>query len=947
LRARAEFIERLCQGALDRTGGERDSWLREACGGDAAAHAEVSRLLALSDSATTFLETPAMLVAQAQGHAALATGESFSHYTVTGSLGVGGMGEVYRARDERLRRDVALKVLPELLALDPERVRRFEREAQAVAAVNHPNIAAIFGVEESAGRRALVLELVEGATLAERVARGRIPVSETLAIARQFAEALEAAHARGVIHRDLKPANIKLRADGTIKVLDFGLAKMFDEVSEPATNGADASTPGPLDSHPGMLLGTAAYMAPEQARGAEVDARADVWAFGCVVYEMLTAKPAFPGETRAQVLEAVNSRDVDFSALPDTTPEPLRRLLRRCLARERNSRLRDLGDAKLDIEDALTARADPPAPRVRPWLWGSLAVAAVALALAWGWSRRPPAPEPRAAEIRSELAIPPTMEPTSFELSPDGGRLAFVANDAGRSRLWIRDLRSREARSLPGTEGAAFPFWSPDGRAIGFFANRKVMVVDVADGAVRTVARTRIGWGGAWTPDGDILFAFTQRTPIRRVSLQGGEVSGASELLPKESGHRFPVMLPGGRHFLHYSWSRSEGGAIFVRELHGPAARRLIAAESAAIYTRGHLLFGREGTLYAQAFDATRLEMSGDAFPVAKNVSHNMVSGRLGVSASASGVLVYREASTAVQRQFVWFDRQGRELQRVGPAEEEQGPASPALSPDGQRVAWARGGAGNPDVWLMDVDDGKLTRLTLSDFSDTAAVWSPDGSKVAFASDSPDGRVLRAYATSYTPGATYEPLSPPLGERSVVPQHWSPDGKYLLCDIQGSVDTGNEIVALSMDAERRLIFVAKTPFEERAGQFSPDGRYIAYHSDESGRYEVYAQPFLAQGERAVISDAGGTQARWSHDGKELFYIAADSGLMSVALRREGDQLRFAKPVKLFQTQITPGLPGQGDSRAQYVVSHDSKRFLIRTQLRVEHAPLIVVNNWWR
>jgi Tol biopolymer transport system component len=316
------------------------------------------------------------------------------------------------------------------------------------------------------------------------------------------------------------------------------------------------------------------------------------------------------------------------------------------------------------------------------------------------------------------------------------------------------------------------------------------------------------------------------------------------------------------------------------------------------------------------------------------------------VTASRNGTLVYREASTAVQRQFVWFDRAGRELKRVGPAEEEQGPASPAMAPDGKRLAMARASGANPHIWLMDVEDGKMTRLTLSDFADTAAVWSPDGAKVAFASDYPDGKVLRVYAVTYTPGATFELLSPPLGENTIVPQHWSPDGKYLLCDTQTRVNGDNEIVALSMDGKRTLTTVASTPFEERAGQFSPDGRWIAYQSNESGRFEVYAQPFLAAGERVAISATGGTQIRWSRDGRELFYIAADSGLMSVAVTHEGGKMRFATPVKLFQTQITPGLAGQGDARPQYVVAADSQRFLVRTQLRVEHAPLIVVTNWW-
>jgi Tol biopolymer transport system component len=321
------------------------------------------------------------------------------------------------------------------------------------------------------------------------------------------------------------------------------------------------------------------------------------------------------------------------------------------------------------------------------------------------------------------------------------------------------------------------------------------------------------------------------------------------------------------------------------------------------------------------------------------------VSGRLGASVSQEGVLVYREASTAVQRQFVWFDRSGRELQRVGPAEEEQGPASPALARDGERIAVARGLAENPDIWVMDIRDGKFTRLTLADSSDTAAVWSPDGTRVAFASDYPNGRFLSVYATRFAAGAEYELLSPPLDGRTIVPQDWSPDGKYLLCDIQGRDETSNEIVALSLDGERKLTPLVDTQYEERAGQFSPDGRWIAYQTDASGRFEVFAQPFLEAGERVQVSTAGGTQSRWSRDGKELYYIAADRALMAVPVIREGGRVRFGSPTKLFQTQITPGLPGQGDSRAQYVVSNDARRFLIRTQLSVEHAPLIVVTNW--
>lgn len=895
--------------------------------------------------------------------------ESIAHYKITAKLGEGGMGEVYRARDTKLGREVAIKVLPETVASDPGRLARFAREAQVLAALNHPNIASIYGVED----RALIMELVVGEDL-----RGPLPVATAIAYARQIAAALEAAHEKGIIHRDLKPANIKVTAEGTVKVLDFGLAKAAEEPAQASTSGALSPELSPATSptislamtQAGMILGTVAYMAPEQARGKVVDKRADIWAFGVVLWEMLTGQMLFGGgETVSDSLAAVITRDPDWSLLPKETPSHLRKLMERCLRKDPKLRIRDMGDVRLALDEpetevaAVDAAATPAARRGLGWWTIAASVLALAGAAASVVHLMETAPE--AAVVRFQIPAPEKSDPggAGMALSPDGRRLAFVSTGrGGQPMVWVRALDTLESRVLAGTEGAYLqPFWSPDGRSLGFAAGGILKKVDAAGGPTQTLCEipgTIVG--GTWNREGVILLGYA-RGGLYRVSQAGGVAVQLTNPDPKqdEMAHIRPWFLPDGNHFLYITRpaGKAEDTAIWIATLDGRERRRLVAARQAAAYSPpvpgakyGHLLFLREGTLMAQPMDARRYELAGEAFPVAEHVGY---AGALGwFSVSANGVLAYRSAGAGgfYPTQLGWFDRAGKSLGTVGSPANYVG--SVALSPDERSVAAVITGEGSgQDIWLVDAIRGAATRFTFDPAVDREPVWSPDASRLAFASDRGHAGSFDIYQKAANGSGNEEMILKGTGN-TTFPVSWSPDGRQLLYN---QINYGYDLWVLPMPAPgsaaaaKPSVFV-ETPFQERNGQFSPDGRWIAYISDESsrGQHQVFVQSYpLGGGKFQISTGAGGSQPRWRRDGKELFYIGADGQLMAVEVK-SGEKLELGASRALFATHLR-AQEGTG-SVYRYDVAPDGKRFLMNvvpTQAgeAPPAPPINVVMNW--
>jgi Tol biopolymer transport system component len=870
---------------------------------------------------------------------ALTPGTRLGVYEIIAPIGEGGMGQVFRARDTKLDRDVAIKVLPEAFAHDADRLARFTREAKTLASLNHPNIAGIYGLEESGGVSALVMELVEGDDLSQRIAKGAIPIDEALPIAKQIVEALEAAHEQGIIHRDLKPANIKLRADGTVKVLDFGLAKAMEPIGSASNVSQSPTVISPAMTHAGIILGTAAYMSPEQARGKPLDKRTDVWAFGCVLFETLTGRRTFAGDSVSDVLASVLAREPDFAAVPAATPPSVRRLLRRCLQKDATERLRDIGDARLEIADAMSAvdrdgAVVPPPPTDRRnrerFVWAAV-LAALTLGLAA--SLLPGAHSSSGpAEMRLEIVTPPTASPESVAISPDGRTLAYVATLEGQSRLWLRSLESGLSRAVLGTDGAEFPFWSPDSQSIAFFADAKLRRVAVDGGSVQTLGNAP-GEGGAWNQDNVILYA-SLGTPINRIRATGGQPVPLPGLAQQGSDFA-PHFLPDGRRFLYFVRGNPEVRGVYVGQLDATLeARRLLDSDTGAVFaSSGHLLFVQQGRLVAQTFNPDRLELVGKPFPVAEGVSGDRA---YPATVSRTGSIAYRGGSAGTHRQFVWFDRSGREISKVGDAVTTT-LSQPSLSGDGHRVAFYRGVSGNPDVWLLDLRRGGFSRFTSDPADDVSPVWSPDGSRIIFSSNR---------------RGTHELYQKPVdGDRSeevllstgqfVNATDWSRDGRIVLFTSRDP-KSGFDIWALPLDG--KPLSIVQTAFDEQAAQFAPDGHWIAYQSNESGVAEVYVRPFPGPGERVAVSSGGGTQVRWGRDGKELFYVARDGRLMAVPIQLTSNTPDIGTPVGLFPLPIG-GAVQQGDVRHKYMVSIDSRQFLVATVKEDPPAPITVILNW--
>jgi serine/threonine protein kinase/Tol biopolymer transport system component len=869
----------------------------------------------------------------------LAAGTRLGGYDIVTPIGTGAMGEVYRARDVRLNRDVALKVLPGRFAANADRVGRFRREAQVLASLNHPNIAAIYGFEEVGDVHALILELVEGPTLADRIDRESIRVEEAVSIARQIADALDAAHERGVVHRDLKPANIKVRADGTVKVLDFGLAKALDTVRGDDGSGSEL-TIAAQETQPGVILGTPAYMSPEQARGRVIDKRTDIWAFGCVLFEMLAGCQPFAGETTTDVLAGVIERSPDWSRLPATTPHGIQRLLRRCLEKDPKRRLRDIADARTDIDDlpesAAVATAATRTFHRERLAWAALALTFAAIAAAVATRVRPSAIAP---EIRFETALPPGT-PSNFAqlaISPDGRHLVVAPTFEGRAALWLRAIDSVAGRVLPGTEGAYLPFWSPDGRSVAFFADRKLRRINLESEAVEIVADVGLGRGGAWQPDGSLLFAPSVNTPLFRVPSAGGPPTAVTKLEAGQTDHRAPVLLPDGQHFLFYARGTAQARGVYVAHLDGSGARRLLDADVPAVYSgSGHVLFVRQGDLYAQKFDVTRMSLNGAAYRVAGPITINRGVSLAALTASPSGALAYGAGSNGFRTQFAWFDRSGKRLENLG-APENTPLAAHALSPDGRQVAFSRIVNGNWDVWLLDLR-GAISRVTSDPGLDFFPVWSADGQRLIYSSS--QGSSANMYAKRMNDSG-----NPELLLTNGVPTDVSTDNRYLLYNAGGST-TQSDVWLLPLDGDRSPRPFAQSTFSERDGQFSPDGRWVAYQSNESGHPEVYVQSFPGTGNRVQVSTGGGEQPRWARKTSELFYIAADRSLTATSVKPTPGAAapQLARPTPLFRTLLDPSVYQQ--SGQQYVVADDGRRFLMNvpTDIR-EPSSIVVIVNW--
>jgi len=863
----------------------------------------------------------------------LTPGVNFGPYQIVALLGVGGMGEVYRARDTRLKRDIAIKVLPEGFSQDPDRLARFQREAELLASLNHPHIAAIYGREQANGVQALVLELVEGPTLADRIARGPISLDEARPIARQIAEALEAAHEQGIVHRDLKPANIKLRKDGAVKILDFGLAKALPD--QPTMVSDSATVMG--GTLPGLILGTAPYMSPEQATGKEAGRATDIWAFGCVLYEMLTGRPAFEGQTVGDIIAGILRGQPDWNLLPADLPVNIRRLLRHCLEKDRRDRLKHIGDAGLEMRHVELPGERPSATAhrgMRKWSWALGiplgALIAVPLMLAW----RPARP---ASEMRLEIAAPPTPDPTSLAISPDGQMIVFLASGDGPPRLAVRSLDSVSIRPLAGTEGGFYPFWAADNRSVGFFAEGKLKRIDIASGLVRELANAPNPFGGAWGRDGTILFTPNATGSIFRIPATGGEPVAVTKIQPQQTSHGFPLILPDGRHFLYYVRGTVEARGVYAAQIDGTASRRVVESDSPAVLaSSGRLLFTRQSIVFAQDFDSVRLTVSGTASPLGQQVAMNGDSDLAALSASLAGPIVYRAGSTGVRRQFVWFDRSGRELGAIGDAD-GAAPEAPTLSPDAKRVALYRTVNGNLDIWILDLGLGALNRFTSEGTAEAGPIWSADGSRIVFNSNRTG--VFDLYEKPASGIGKEQLLLATAQNKQAL--DWSPDSRFILYRSPGE-KTGFDLWALPLVGERKPFPVVQTVFEERDGQFSPDGKWVAYQSNESGRVEIYVRPFPDPGPSQQVSPNGGAQVRWARDGRELFYIGLDGRLMAVPVLMGSGKLETGTPAPLFATHVGGAL--QATIRQQYMVSPDGQRFLMNN-VQETTLPITVIVNW--
>jgi eukaryotic-like serine/threonine-protein kinase len=933
--ARRQRVEELCDAALSRTPAERAAFLAAVCGDDPGLRREVDALLAHAQTAERFLAIPLGAVAAdvlTDEPLALA-GRRIGEYRILSLLGSGGMGEVYRARDMRLGRDVALKILSSAFTNDPERLARFEREARVLAALNHPNIATIHGIEESPSTRsgqapiqALVMELVEGPTLADRIAQGPTTVDEALPIARQIAEALEAAHEQSIIHRDLKPANIKLRPDGTVKVLDFGLAKIAGSLSP------DASAITLDGTREGQILGTAAYMSPEQARGQAVDKRSDIWAFGCVLYEMLTGRRAFVGDEVSEVLASVLAREPDWALLPRSLSPVLVTFLKRCLHKDRRQRIGDAQSLRLALEGAFETVAQPAAVAQRPGLralW--VVVAAILVVLTTGlvtWSlvgvNRVSSLTPSRFVITPPENAPLANQPgLDVIISPDGRRIAYLANDAKRGRiLFVRDIDGLEAQVVPGTENAFDPFFSPDGAWIGFERGTALMKVAVAGGAPLEIvdAGAQIT-GTAWGVDDTLIFA--RFDGLYRVPATGGS---AERLARERQGEQYlaPRFLPGENAVLFHvrqaaDFSRAHLGVLLLET----GEQRILIEGAYPYYVSGHVVFTRGATLMAAPFNIDRLEVTGSPVAVMDIRSPS------DYAVSETTMVYVSSADATTGRTLTWVGRDGGE---EALAMEPRNYANPRVSPDGGRVAVSAAG----DIWIHDVARGTTTRLTLDPASDVEPLWTPDGARVVFSSNREGS--FDVYGTRADGTGTVQRLT--TGPQHEFPSAWGNDGQELVFMDCRTPQIGLcDMSVVFLDGERQSKVLLQTEFNELFPTVSPDGRWLAYESNTSGRPEIYLRPYPdVEGGLWQVSTGGGMEPLWAPEANELFYRTPTS-LMVIPMK-SGATPTLGKPQALFN------LGGYAAGR-NYDISPKGDRIIAVPMLRAggTSGQIVVVQNW--
>ncbi len=898
----------------------------------------------------------------------LSAGARVGAYEVIAPIGRGGMGEVYRARDSKLHRDVAIKALPDAFSQDRDRLLRFEREARLLAALNHPNIAAIYSVEEQTGSTFLVMELVEGSTLGEMLASGSLPVDEALSVCAGIASGLEAAHEAGIIHRDLKPANVKVRPDGTVKVLDLGLARVA-EASGVATDSSLSPTVTTPATHAGVILGTAAYMSPEQARGRPLDKRTDIFSFGCVLYECLSGKQAFGGETVSDTLAAIIKSEPDWGAVPESTPRPVRDLLRRCLQKDPKQRLHDIADARIEIEEARATQLSGPAiatPVARPsrsrlaWGVGGPLLGAVITAAALLLLRRPqPAPAP--SRVRAVLPLPPgdriRVSRPAVTVSPDGQTIVFQSIQQGSAALFRRALSGVGAELIRGTEEGFSPFFSPDGQWIGFFTRTELKKVPLSGGTAVTLSWVPpVSAGGSWGEDGRIVITRKFNGALDVIPESGGELTPLTRLDASrgEHAHLYPQILPRGRGVLFTlrlgrDFADTEASNIAVLDSATGKWKTVLEGASFARYGAGHLVFVRGGSVFSAPFDISHLVVTGPAVALSENITVDAEEGFGHFDLSPGGTLTFLDgpASVPSTTAVLTLDRQGKESAL---------PLPPAFynrarfSPEGGRLALTRFVGVRGAVVMYERERRIVSTLTPEPGSYFSAVWSPDGRRIAFTRFAEASAALSV--KNVDGSGEIEALTEPT-EDAQFPNSWSPDGKTILYTVAYTADRGPKRKLLSTDLwlvspgdrrSARLFF--ESPFRETAGTFSPDGGWIAYVSDESGVREVYARPFPGPGASVKVSNGFAIEPLWSRDGRELYYRTGDKAEKFMVVEiRTWPRLVISPPRLLFSSELAVG--GREDRDREYDVSADGKEFVSVRYSRPEEPErqLTIVTNW--
>jgi Tol biopolymer transport system component len=941
-------IEELYHAALERDPGHRAAYLSEACTGDAELLHEVETLLNQPAEADRFLDEPALaeaaqIVSSPAGSGL--TGQRIGAFQLQELLGAGGMGEVYRARDTKLGRDVAIKILPRLFTSDPERLSRFEREARMLAALNHPHIGAIYGVEEAEGVRGLVLELVEGVTLADRLRRGPVPLAEALTVARQIADAVETAHEKGIIHRDLKPANVKITPDGVVKVLDFGLAKAAaGDGSTPDSSQSPTVTIG--GTRDGIILGTAAYMSPEQARGRSLDKRTDIWSFGCVLYEMLGGRAAFAADTLSDTIVAILEREPNWSTLPATTPPHVTRLLRRCLDKDPKLRLRDIGEARIVLDGSATTPEDVKVPAERPFRrrapWGlaaALLVIGSVLGSVLATGLRAPM---RALSPSGHFLLPlPASERLAgldfpaVAISPDGSLIAYVATLGGQTRLMLRPMNNLQATPLSGSVNAIAPFFSPDNRWIGFFADGQLKKISTSGGSPVIICDAAVGLGGSWGTDETIVFAASTGSGLSQVSANGGKPRLVTNLATDkgEFSHRWPELLPDGKTVLYTvgtlgNWDDAQ---IVAQSLATGQRSVLIQGGTNPHYlASGQILYARGGAILAVPFDSANLKLTGTPVQVLDNILES-ADGAAQVAVSPLGNAVYVIGGLGMERRLVSVDRAGYPTPLAAPPKAY---AAPRVSPDGRKLLVTIIDDATENVWLYDFATGTLNPVTST--GDTRfPIWTPDGDRATFCSG--DGGPANLFWARIAEPESPERLSS--SDNIQLPGSWSPDGQ-MLAFVERQPTSGRDIWLLRMKDRTAHPFVS-SPYDESAPRFSPDGRWMAFVSNESGRNEVYVSPLTDGARKQQVSNDGGAEPVWGHNGRELFYRSARK-MMAVSVMLS-DNIRIGKSQTLFEGSFEQGTI----DTANYDITSDQKRFLMVAEGEGASAQsaLHVLINW--